>query len=345
MGDTYSGSGQGWGKNTKERVKNRKIENLGSSQNYLLKYGHALTQKPPSAKTSVPAKSLCQIPSRFAIEMSNRGWVLRNRLIWWKPNCMPSSAKDRFTVDYEDVFFFTKNRKYFFEQQFEPVKQCSIERLYRAVSNSHKWVNGPAGQTKHRLHQPRPNRNKKYKGNGDSGRKNNCRISTRYFNGKDYLVAPFDLTKGRNKRCVWRICTQPFPEAHFAVFPEVLVETPIKAGCPRWICRRCGKPREKIYKETGNYVRHGGYGSKTAGKIGVSPTSSLLTKRVKEKIELGYSACSCNAGFTPGTVLDPFAGSGTTCVAAKRLGRSFIGIDINPEYVKMARRRIAKVSD
>src|SRR5207244_4211705 len=53
----------------------------------------------------VPEKSLCQIPNRFAIRMTDRGWCLRNELVWWKPNCVPSSVKDRFTVDFEKIFF------------------------------------------------------------------------------------------------------------------------------------------------------------------------------------------------------------------------------------------------
>ena len=60
------------------------------------------------------------IPFRFAIEMVNRGWILRNTIIWHKRNCMPSSVKDRFTVDYEYLFFFVKNKKYWFETQYEP---------------------------------------------------------------------------------------------------------------------------------------------------------------------------------------------------------------------------------
>ena len=56
-------------------------------------------------------KCLLMIPQRFAIEMINRGWILRNVIIWHKPNCMPSSAKDRFTVDFEYVFFFVKSNK------------------------------------------------------------------------------------------------------------------------------------------------------------------------------------------------------------------------------------------
>ena len=62
-------------------------------------------------------KSLIQIPSRFSIEMTNRGWVLRNEIIWHKPSCLPASVKDRFTVDFEKMFFFTKNPNYYFKQQ------------------------------------------------------------------------------------------------------------------------------------------------------------------------------------------------------------------------------------
>jgi len=127
--------------------------------------------------------------------MCNRGWILRNEIIWHKPNCMPSSAKDRFTVDFEKIFFFTKNKKYWFDTQYEP----------------HQW------KDKDNLELV----GKKCKTNGDKfadsinwiGRKR----AERY--GK----------LGRNKRTVWKITTKPFKEAHFAVFPEKLIETPIKA--------------------------------------------------------------------------------------------------------------------
>ncbi len=66
-------------------------------------------------------KSLCQIPSRFAIEMCNRGWILRNEIIWHKPNARPDSCNDRFTVDFEKVFFFVKSPQYYFNTQFEHV--------------------------------------------------------------------------------------------------------------------------------------------------------------------------------------------------------------------------------
>ena len=114
---------------------------------------------------------------------------------------MPSSAKDRFTVDFEPVYFFTKSGKYWFEQQKEPHK--------RDFSNEGGgWQNG------------------KYKPKKNTAWKNDpsmARGAEQVFNYDPH---------GRNKRCVWDIPTKPCPEAHFAVFPETLVEPMIKAGCP-----------------------------------------------------------------------------------------------------------------
>jgi DNA modification methylase len=144
--------------------------------------------------SKVKQKSLCMIPERFAIAMIDRGWILRNQIIWHKPACMPSSVKDRFTVDFEKVFFFTKNQKYYFEQQIEGDKIT----VRRGTKGGHKQANDP---------------NRKTVG----------------------IVGGFEndiICKGRNKRTVWSISTQPFSEAHFAVYPEKLIETPIIAGCP-----------------------------------------------------------------------------------------------------------------
>lgn len=147
---------------------------------------------------SVPDKSLCLIPFRFAIEMVNRGWILRNVIIWHKPNCMPSSAKDRFTVDFEYLFFFVKNKKYWFEQVFEP--HTTLDDLTRR--NNKYWSDDIA--------------------DGGTGKQNKGR-DRREFYGE----------QGRNKRTVWTIPTKPYPEAHFAVYPAELIRTCIKAGCPK----------------------------------------------------------------------------------------------------------------
>jgi site-specific DNA-methyltransferase (adenine-specific) len=250
------------------------------------------------------SKNLCNIPSRFSIEMQNRGWILRNKIIWHKPNCMPSSVTDRFTVDFEEIFFFVKNKKYWFEQQFEPWQDNNPNDINRAI-NGHKKYNG------------------KFK---DEDKKGSFAFSESKVAG--------DPRKGRNKRTVWKIPTQPFPDAHFAVFPEKLVETPIKAGCPKDICTKCGKPREKII-ETKNNER--------TKKIGTGQDTDEGTKGRAGKMEIiseTYTKCDCNAPFVPGIVLDPFMGSGTVALKALKENRRFVGIEINPKYIDMANERI-----
>jgi len=189
LGDTYGGSGSGTTKNadTSEYVKN-------SKQVYVLPNGTAKSSK---FRGTTLNKSLLMIPERFAIEMISSGWILRNQIIWHKPNQMPSSATDRFTVDFEKIFFFVKQSTgYYFEQQLEPY----TEPLDR-------W----AGQM------VRGN----YKTKTDQ-------FAIQEREGRDMRPNP----DGKNMRTVWSINTKPFPDAHFAIFPETLVERMIKSGCP-----------------------------------------------------------------------------------------------------------------
>lgn len=138
-------------------------------------------------------KNLTLIPLRFALEMQKRGWIIRNVIIWHKPNVMPTSVRDRFTVDFEYLFFFVKNRKYYFEQQREPHKTESIART------NYKWD-----------------------GHREPGSS---------YSGMN--IKKMCHPEGRNKRCVWNISTSSFRGAHYATFPEKLIEIPIKAGCPK----------------------------------------------------------------------------------------------------------------
>lgn len=104
------------------------------------------------------SKSLCQIPERFSIMMTDElGFIKRNEIIWYKRNCMPSSASDRFTVDFEKVFFFTKSEKYWFEQQFEPHRSephsYNGQKIQQAAGNSRAKSDGrefysPQGRNK-----------------------------------------------------------------------------------------------------------------------------------------------------------------------------------------------------
>jgi site-specific DNA-methyltransferase (adenine-specific) len=290
LGDTYfggCGGPQSW-----ER-KERNIEWFEKSERNPHRHDKGL----------LPSKSLCQIPSRFAIEMSNRGWILRNELIWWKRNSMPSSVKDRYTVDYEKIFFMVKNRKYFFEQQREERKDTWGGR----------WGKMPKGN--------RPN----------------AMIGRKEMTKEEFE----DAYQDRNKRCVWDVTTESFSESHFAVFPEALVLPMIKSGTPRFICKKCGKPREKIIET--EVINEGDFEGRTHSteeqRIGSMRPPPY--RRETKKKEIGYTDCGCGEEFIPGIVMDIFCGSGTTCKVAKDLGLNFIGVELNPDFVKMSNERIA----
>lgn len=219
LGDSYSGN------------KNGKTDNKVC--NYL-----KATSMGIHKKATIAQKSLCQIPSRFAIGMTDRGWILRNRIIWHKPNAMPSSAEDRFTVDYEDIFFFVKKKKYYFDTQRIPHKAISLKRIEKPwhgnLTKGHA-LGGLKDGDMHRMCHP----------------------------------------DGRNMRTVWSVNTGSFKGIHFATFPEALIEPMVLSSC-----------REK------------------------------------------------------GIILDPFMGAGTVAVVAKKLKRNYIGFELNPEYCKMAEKRI-----
>ena len=160
------------------------------------------------------------------------------------------------------------------------------------------------------------------------------------FNNKDIpqkLKKYFEPVK-TPKTTVFNINTKPFKEAHFAVFPEELCITPIKAGCPEFICNKCGKPREKIREKVGEKKINMVGGIKKAG--GDNPTYSGNTTTPIWEYKL--SDCGCNAGFRKGVVLDPFFGAGTTGLVATKLNREYIGIELNPEYIEIAKARISK---
>jgi len=250
------------------------------------------------------------IPSRFAIEMCNRGWILRNTIIWHKRNCMPSSVKDRFTVDFEYLFFFSKKKNYYFETQYETLSKSSL--------NDNRLDKKPS------------------KGLGKTEQGNYAMQHCGSIN-----------SKGRNKRCVWTINPKPFKEAHFAVYPEELCETPIKAGCPEFVCKKCGNPKIQIYEDERVNTRPGKDIGKGKSGTEEDPNKELhnsdLSKFRQQIIykTKGYKpSCNCNAEFTGGIVLDCFFGAGTTGLVALKQRKKFIGIELNKEYIEIAKKRL-----
>lgn len=145
-------------------------------------------------------KSLVGIPAMFMLEMIKRGWILRNKIIYQKSNVMPESVTDRFSNDYEELFFFVKNEKYYFKKQYEPYAEKTLNA----------FKNGKIPQSR------------EYLKSGQS------KIAMR--NNKNWLAVVSE--KGRNMRTVWKIGTIGIKESHFSTFPEELVKRCILAGCP-----------------------------------------------------------------------------------------------------------------
>ena len=467
MGDTYSGAGQ---KETGKAVYEQKD----------------FRQSP--IKSDLPNKSLMMIPERLAMGMIDQGWILRNKLIWYKPNGMPSSVRDRFSNKWEYIFFFSKSGKYYFDLDSvrKPLSEGSIKRIsQKNIPN--QFQSGKSmeyGKTSQNMSIPKilNNMHQKYEVKGaytgkHSGYKNldgteqinenganpgdvisakkpyaiaertkeyveyrnfpdivefsnyinekrkelnytieeieemmDSQAPHHWFNKESYPSVrdyerlkdlleldgrfdenllkvyikssekqnspnganPGDILKEpavRHKSWVSNaghnftherkydpdadggdflsIVTRAHPFAHFAVYPETLIEPLIKAGCPKEVCVKCGKPKERIV-ETNNPSSE--FIDKSEGYYQSSGQSSKALHRNKKDGMNGvyYSGktigwmptCDCNAGFEPGTVLDPFNGSGTTMLVARNLGRSAIGIDVNPIYSEIVKKRL-----
>jgi len=143
-------------------------------------------------------KNLVGIPWRVAFALQADGWYLRSDIIWSKPNPMPESVTDRPTKAHEYIFLLTKKPKYFYDADAirEPHKEISLNRV---------------------------------KGNWD-GNRGDGSIKTSFSNMD---IKRMCNPNGRNRRSVWHIATQSFPEAHFAVYPEKLIEPCVLAGCPK----------------------------------------------------------------------------------------------------------------
>ncbi len=194
-------------------------------------------------------KQLLGVPWRVALALQDKGWILRSDIIWKKTNAMPSSVKDRPTTDHEYIFLFSKTTDYYYDAD-------AIREPHITFTEKSKMKGG-------RRHLGKKN------GTPEQGK--NAGNSNLHDGRWDQAFHP----KGRNKRTVWEISLGKFREAHFAVFPEKLVEMCLLAST-----------------KEGDFV------------------------------------------------LDPFAGSGTTGVVAKKNNRNFIGVELVEKYQRMAQKRV-----
>lgn len=237
------------------------------------------SRRVPASDELLKPKDLIGIPWRVAFALQEAGWYLRQDIIWSKPNPMPESVGDRCTKAHEYLFLLSKSPRYYFDQGAirERAAQSSVARWSQDIANQLGSARVP-GKT-----------NGTMKAVGGRSRRDSFArtgaVSDHVLPGqqdaqhREVRAADTFDTETRNKRSVWTVATKPFREAHFATFPEQLIEPCVLAGAP--------------------------------------------------------------AG---GVVLDPFMGAGTTAVVAERLGRRWLGVELNPDYADIAQERLRGIS-
>ncbi|MEE9215635.1 MAG: site-specific DNA-methyltransferase [Thermodesulfobacteriota bacterium] len=344
LGDTYWGGGQAQGHTSHST--NFGVKTQG--RNYLSQ---------PIARgkgKGIKDKSLIGIPDRFKIGMIDRGWICRNDIIWHKPNAMPQSAKDKFTPDYERLFFFVKQGNYFFEQQFEPF--ATIDSLRESKRGKHNLKGG----NRQGLDQWTVQYDYlKYINTPYTGKARKDYSTAKAQNPSDTkrrILESMQRIPARTKRTVWSITTKAYKGAHFAVFPPELVKTPILATCPQYICKRCSQPRKRIpmskeAKGLENFTLAGlrklfgflGDDADFCLSCGTEITNGIVCDTCNKWLERKevppeYEQCSCNAGWNRGIIFDPFMGRGTVAKVAMDLGRDWLGIDLGEDYIKLANK-------
>jgi DNA modification methylase len=162
-------------------------------------------------------KSLVLAPERVARMLLQEGWIVRNKVIWAKPNPMPTSVRDRLSCTYEVLYFAVRQRQYFFDLD-------AIRLPHRSGGKPQRRKPGgkPAWSVPKQWRAPLT---------GSNG-------------GLDKLKASGlpGHPLGKNPGDVWPIPTAGFRGAHFATFPEALVRRPLLAGCPQAVCNGCSLP-------------------------------------------------------------------------------------------------------
>jgi DNA modification methylase len=251
------------------------------------------------------------------------GWYLRSDIIWAKKNCMPESCTDRPTSSHEHVFLLTKKPRYFYDA--DAVSEPSLRAGDIPGGGVGEYISHITG------------------GHNKDGLKAACQRP---------------VATMRNLRNVWTIATAPYAGAHFATMPPELAERCIRAGSSeRGCCVVCGAPWLRVTgrgapdlehqracggDEAGEYhgkstKNHAAHGVQDASAVKARILAGMVCKTTTGWVP----TCACHpADPVPCTVLDPFAGAGTTGLVADRLGRHAVLIDLSQPYQGMAADRI-----
>lgn len=275
IGDSYAGGQGRWGGLNKLSGKqNTNVGSLGQIPKYS-RWEHDVIKQ----------KDLIGIPWTLAFALREDGWYLRQDIIWAKPNPMPESVRDRCTKSHEYIFLLSKSPKYYFDAEAisEPVAESTHERLLQYIDNQIGSYTPSKRNGNMKAVLPRFGGNK-YGDSDDpkyrtkSGNEYNPYKNLEY-NGQANHSMHLRRAEGmhdiqyarRNKRDVWIVSTQAVKEAHFATFPEKLIEPCILAGC-----------------KVGGVVLDPFFGSGTTGRVATKLNRSYIGIELNPKyIEIG----------------------------------------------------------
>lgn len=260
LADSFVGTG-----GDRNKAVSRKIFNLQQSHN---PQSGRYEKIKAVRESGLKPKDLMGIPWRVALALQADGWYLRSDIIWNKTNCMPESAVDRPTKCHEYIFLFSKSRKYYYDK--EAIKEPCVS----GDTSSPRGSRGTLGTL---------NKGRRLKGNAITFRGGGIYTKGRSFHNSKQVERESHGNKEnssglRNKRTVWTVATENSRVAHYATFPQRLIEPCIRAGAP----------------------------------VG-------------------------------GIVLDPFMGTGTTALVAITWQRNYLGFELNPGSVKIAKEDKLKI--
>lgn len=270
-------------------------------------------------RTGLAPKQLVGIPWRVAFALQADGWWLRSDVIWHKPNCMPESVTDRPTKAHEYLFLLTKRARYYYD------KEAILEASSVNYESEEKYRQRVGNACYH-------NGNSDPKGGG--------------FRGGGGFADSYNPA-GRNRRTVWTIPTQSYKGAHFATFPEKLVEPCILAGTSaRGECPICGLGWKRVVER-----KTEPHGKRPERNYPGNPQQGQGTLPVTQSTTTGWTPqCQCcreNGDALhpiPQTVFDPFAGTATVGKVAAQHRRKFVGLELNPDYISLATKRTRNVA-